>query len=831
MTDLPVQSVLPEIREALRTSQAAVLQAPPGAGKTTLVPLAVLDEPWLGSRKIVMLEPRRLAARAAAHRMAYLLGGRVGETVGYRVRLDTVVGPRTRIEVVTQGILTRLLLNDPALEDYGLVIFDEFHERNVQSDLGLALVLQSREVFRDDLRLLVMSATLDGTRVAQLLGSAPVITSEGRVHPVETHYLTEDPGRNVEQAIVRTILRSLARDSGDVLVFLPGVGEIRRVERRLVERIADPSIRIAPLYGNLPLSAQDLAIAPSPPGTRKVVLATSIAETSLTIEGVRVVVDSGLRRAPRFSPRSGMTHLETLRVSRASADQRRGRAGRLGPGVCYRQWTRHTHDHLAPFDTPEILEADLAPLALDLAAWGAPDPNDLAWLDPPPRAAYESARALLADLGALDTRGNVTPHGKAMAELAVNPRLAHMLLRGNEIGHGALACEIAALLTERDLFRSKSSVPQADLRLRLEVLHRQDGYSHSGLTIERSVASNVRRQADDLRRRLKLARQPVEIDAAGLLLAFAYPDRIARRNPGKEGRFLLRNGRSATLGANDPLTDADFLVAADLGGLGQELTIYRAAPVTRRDIEEHFHDLIEETVETSWFADAGAVRSVRYRKLGALVLSEAPVPDPAPNEIRTALLDGIRLEGLDLLPWSKSSDTLRQRIAFLRSIDPTWPDLSDENLMATLPEWLGPYLDGLRSRQDLQRLDLTSILLGLLSWPQRQELDRLAPTHVTVPSGSSIPIDYANPESPVLAVRLQEMFGATETPRIAGGRVPLTIHLLSPAHRPVQITRDLAGFWKSGYFEVKKDLKGRYPKHYWPDDPLTANPTNRVRPL
>ncbi|HSU15589.1 ATP-dependent helicase HrpB [Longimicrobium sp.] len=827
-TALPIEPVLPALREALRAGTAAVLQAPPGAGKTTLVPLTLLDEPWLGGRKIVMLEPRRLAARAAANRMAQLRGERVGATVGYRVRMETRVGPSTRIEVVTEGVLTRMLQHDPALEGVGIVVFDEFHERSLHADLGLALTLQSRAVLRDDLRVLVMSATLDGGPVARLLGDAPVVTSEGRAYPVETRWLARRPEGRIEAVTARAVRDALETEEGDVLVFLPGAGEIRRVEEMLAADGLPRGVRIHPLFGNLPQEAQDDAIRPSPPGWRKIVLATSIAETSLTIEGVRVVVDSGLMRVPRFSPRTGMTRLETVAVSRASADQRRGRAGRLGPGVCRRLWTEAEDAALQPFRPPEILEADLAPLALELAAWGVADPAELQWLDPPPAAAFAQARELLRELGALDAAGAATPHGRAMAALPLHPRLAHMLLRAKEMRLGATACDLAALLAERDVLRGEGRAADADARLRLAALRREGGTGGHG--VDPAALHRVRAEAKDLRRHLAASPADADDEAAGVLLALAYPDRIAQRRPGAAGRYLLRNGRGAAFPHPQSLSESPYLVAAELDDAGREGRILIAAPVEMAEIERHFADQIATEESVAWDDAAGAVRARRIERLGAIVLREAPLAEPDPGRIAAALADAVRQAGIASLPWTKASAQLRERIAFLHLHDPSFPDVSDGALLETLGDWLGPRLYGLRKMDEVRRIDLAPVLEGMLAWEQRRRLDELAPTHVEVPSGSRIAIDYTDAAAPVLAVRLQEVFGWTETPRIAGGRVPLTLHLLSPARRPVQVTRDLASFWRTGYFEVKKDLKGRYPKHYWPDDPLVAEATARARP-
>jgi ATP-dependent helicase HrpB len=848
--DLPIESALPALRTALRDNTAAVLQAPPGAGKTTRVPLALLDEPWLSGRKIVMLEPRRLAARAAAAFMARTLGQRIGETVGYRVRMDTKVGPRTRVEVVTEGVLARLLHRDPGLEGVGLVVFDEFHERSLHADLGLALTLQTRALLRDDLRLLVMSATLEGGPVAALIGDgpgapAPIVSSEGRSFPVATRYVARAADRPLEPAVASVVRRALADDDGDVLVFLPGAAEIRRLETLLAGVSPSPGVYVTPLFGNLSQEAQDRAIEPSPPGTRKIVLSTSIAETSLTIEGVRIVVDGGLMRVPRFSARSGMTRLETVRVTRASADQRRGRAGRVAPGVCYRLWSEHEEQHLAPHTRPEILDADLAPLALELAEAGIADPAELRWLDPPPPAAMAQARGLLTQLGALDRDGRITAHGRSMARLPLHPRLAHMLLAATTLGHGALACDVAALLADRDIFRVDAGAPgDADLTLRLDALAdagrgaRPITRAH-GATIDRGALHRAHAVARDLRAHLgldsSLAPRASSL-APGVLLAFAYPDRIAQRRTTQDdrgaaaGRFLLRNRVGAAFPSPQALAAEPYVVVADLGGQPPEGRIYLAAALSLEEIEQHFTDQIERELLVAWDEAAGLVRARERDRLGALVLRERAVTTPDPAAVAAALLGAIAQNALRDLPWTDAARQLQQRIAFMHHLDPTWPDVSDAALAATVSDWLGPHVYGLTRRDELRRLDLPGILLGMLGWERRSTLDELAPSHVGVPSGSRIRVDYANPHSPVLAVRLQELFGLTETPRVGRGRVPLTLHLLSPAQRPVQVTTDLAGFWRTGYFEVRKELKGRYPKHYWPDDPLEAVPTRHVRP-
>ena len=810
MDSLPVDEALPRLTEALTAGNAAVLVAPPGAGKTTRVPLALLDAPWLGGRKIVMQEPRRLAARAAARRMAATLGEAVGETVGYRVRFDSRIGPRTRIEVVTDGLFLRMLQDDPSLDGIGCVIFDELHERGLDSDLSFALVREAQTALREDLRVIAMSATLDPGPVAERLGGAALIESAGRMFAVETRHLDREASGRIEDTMAAAIRRALAEESGSALVFLPGVGEIRRVEERL--RGLDPGIDVAPLYGDLSPTEQDRAIAPSPGGRRKVVLATSIAETSLTIEDVRIVIDGGLMRVPRFSPRSGMTRLETVRVSQASADQRRGRAGRLEPGVCYRLWTQEAERGLLPFTPPEILEADLAPLALELAAWGVADAASLPWLTPPPAASVATARALLADLGAVDEAGAITPHGRAMARLGQHPRLAHLVLKGRDMGHGRVAALVVAILGERDFLRLPPGHRDVDLRHRVDI----------------ALSGKAPRPLLEAARRLTQGKD-TDSSTTGTLLALAYPDRIGRRRAGTPGRYLLSGGRGAALPEGDPMGNQEFLVVAETDGSAQDSRIFLAAAITATEIEELYAERLVAEEIVRWSPRDGAVLARRRRRLGALLLEDKPLARPDADKLRAAMLDGIRQLGLGALPWSDELVKWRERGAFLRTHDETWPDLSDAALLGTLDTWLGPFLDGVSRRDHLARIDLATALKTLVPWDRQRDLDRLVPTHIEVPSGSHVPVDYANPAEPILSVRLQEMFGLSDTPRIAGGRVPLTVHLLSPARRPVQVTRDLASFWASGYQSVKAELKGRYPRHYWPDDPLVAEPTARIR--
>jgi len=815
--NLPVQEALPALLEALANHPSAVLQAPPGAGKTTLVPLALLDQPWLAGRKIIMLEPRRLATRASARRMAELLGENVGETVGYRVRQDSKIGPKTRIEVVTEGILTRMIQDDPGLETIGAVLFDEFHERNLPGDLGLALALEIQTGLREDLRILVMSATLDGERVAALLGDAPIVTSQGRAFPVEITWLERPEPRKFEAAMASAILRALDDTrEGDVLAFLPGQAEIRRTERQLHDQGCGAVV--VPLFGDLPSTEQDRALLPIP-GKRKVVLSTAIAETSLTIEGVTIVVDGGQMRVPRFDPNGGMTRLVTIPVAKASAEQRRGRAGRLAPGVCYRLWSEAEHRALPGFAAPEIMDADLAPLALDLARWGS---GDLRWLDAPPAAALSQANTLLTELEALDDSGRITAHGRAMAALPVHPRLAHMMIKGKVLALGGLACAIAALLSERDILRQSRD---ADLRRRVEAV--LGGNDH---IVDRGGLMRVRELTRQLRRQLGASEQNDRIDRTGLLLAFAFPDRVAQRR-GDGLAYRLSNGRGAFFTEPEAISSSPYLAVADLDGERKEARIFLAAPLDEADLEEHFAAHITRADSVLWDKREQAVLARRQTRFGALVLEESRLDNPPAELMAEAQLQAIAELGLTALPWSEQTQSLRQRVAFLRRQQPdVWPDLSDAHLLETLEEWLLPYLSGMSRPAHWQKLDLGSILRDSLSWELRQTLDRQAPTHVTVPSGSRIPIDYENPEQPVLAVRLQEMFGLAETPSLLDGRVPLLLHLLSPARRPLQVTRDLAGFWAGSYKAVKADMKGQYPKHYWPDNPLEAEPTARAKP-
>ena len=836
MISLPIDEVLPALRLALAERHEAVLEAPPGAGKTTRVPLALLNEPWLAGQKILMLEPRRLAARAAAERLASELGEKVGETVGYRIRLDSKVGPNTRIEVVTEGILTRRLQHDPALEGVGLLIFDEFHERSLDADLALALSLNGRELFRDEqpLKILLMSATLEGERLSSVLDDAPILRSEGRMYPVAMRWGRPFvPGEFIEPRVVQTVLDAISDESGSLLVFLPGQAEIRRVNQQLADALGSRSdILLCPLHGELDLAAQRAAIEPAPVGLRKVVLATNIAETSLTIDGVRVVIDAGLARVPRFDPGSGMTRLDTQRISRASATQRAGRAGRLEPGVCYRLWSEDQHAQLAAYGSAEILQADLAGVALQLARWGV-TPEQLTWLDAPPGASYAQARQLLERLGAL--RGQtLTPHGEAMAELPAHPRIAHLLIRGHDLGLADMACDVAALLGERDILRGAG----ADVHSRLAMLSGESRAARGGQGGVQRAKQLARQYRGYLRGK---ATQPVSDPDhprwLGCLLALAYPDRIAQQRKPGGAEYRLANGRAALFSEVDGLMKQPWLVIADLGSRqGQrEERIYLAAEFDPALLNGVLSEQVSVVDQLDWDEREGVLRAERQRKVGELVLSREPLTGLDEAARTQALINLVRRKGLELLPWTPELRQWQARVALLRQLDlqaqgqSEWPDVSDAALLAGLEEWLAPYLGRVSRLSHFANLDLSSIVHNVLKWPLPQRLDELAPHHIKVPSGSSVRLDYSE-HPPILAVRLQELFGLADTPRIAGGRQVVKLHLLSPARRPVQVTQDLANFWRSTYAEVKKDLKGRYPKHYWPDDPLVAEATARIKP-
>ena len=851
---LPIDAALPDLTGALRTHNAAVLVAPPGAGKTTRVPLVLAREPWANGKKILVLEPRRLAARAAAARMAATLGEAVGATVGYRVRFGSKISRATRIEVVTEGVFTRLVLDDPSLAGVAAVLFDEFHERSLDADLGLALARDAQQGLREDLKLLVMSATLDGARVGKLLGGAPVIESLGRAFPVETRYLGRDVRVPVERQAGDAVVRALRAETGSLLVFLPGAAEIRRTETVLRERVADPTVDIVALYGALDADIQDRAIAPAPPGRRKVVLATSIAETSLTLEGVRVVIDCGLARVPRYEPDVGLTRLETVRVSRASADQRRGRAGRTEPGVCYRLWDEPQTGALEPANQPEILAADLSGFALDLAQWGVADPASLAFLDPPPAPALTEAKALLRELAAIDREGRITEAGRRLRELPLPPRLARMVMDAAAVGAAELAAEVAVVLTERGLGGN-----DVDLGHRVDELRRErsrravDARGMAKRWVDVAVGASSPRarpapspQGGGERREPSRAATP----SVGSLLALGYPDRVAK-NRGMDGAFLLANGRGANVDPASALAREPFLAVAEITGTAAQGRIVLAAPLSLGEIEAQFSDRIESRDEIAFDDTSASLRARRLRRLGAITLAEAALKVVPNDDTARMLAEGIGRLGIFRLPWTSALRQWRDRVMFLRGTDPgsrrdrearapktaetgadgdEWPDLTDAALAATAGEWLAPALAGKGALASLGSGEFAQALHALLPWSLRRRLESDAPTHFIAPSGSSLPIDYAAEEGPKLAIRVQELFGLDRHPSIAAGRVPLVVELLSPAHRPVQVTRDLPGFWRGSYAAVKAEMKGRYPRHPWPDDPLAAAPTRRAKP-
>jgi ATP-dependent RNA helicase HrpB len=840
-TPLPIDVVLDDLSRTLDKHNAAVLVAPPGAGKTTRVPLALLDAPWTRDKKIIVLEPRRIAARASADRMAKSLGERAGETVGYRVRFGSKVSRATRIEVVTEGIFTRQILDDPELTGVAAILFDEFHERSLDADLGLALARDAQEGLREDLRILVMSATLDGARVAKLLGDAPVVESEGRAFPVETRYLGRKADAPLERQMAEAIASALRADDGSVLAFLPGAAEIRRTQNLLGERVSDASTEIVPLFGALDTAVQDRAIAPAPKGTRKVVLATSIAETSLTIEGVRIVVDSGLARVPRYEPDIGLTRLETVRASRAAVDQRRGRAGRTEPGVCYRLWDEPQTASLAPYTQPEILSADLSSLVLDLAQWGVSDPAALSLLDQPPQPAWKEAKSLLAELNALDADGRITAEGKSLRALALPPRLARMIVDSHRAGSGETAAEIAAVLTERGL-----GGDSVDLDHRLDQYRRdRSPRAASARDLARRWASQVaeaERRANSVASPSPLAGEgrgggPTGATASvgdsdlstGIMLAFAFPDRVAR-NRGNGG-FLLANGRGAAVEQTSSLARAPYIAVAEMTGTAASGRILLAAPISEGDIEKNFAEHVETSDEIFFDRGAMALRARRKRSLHAITLSEAPLTLTPSEATARILADGLIAAGLDRLPWSKAARQWRDRVMFLRKAEGgSWPDLSDEALIARRDDWLVPALYDKTALKDVTAGDLSDALMELLPWDLRARLEREAPTHFEAPTGTMLAIDYEAEQGPTIAVRLQELFGLNTHPSIAGGKVPLVLELLSPAQRPVQVTRDLPGFWRGSYNAVRSDLRGRYPRHPWPDDPANALPTRRAKP-
>ncbi|PQZ81768.1 MULTISPECIES: ATP-dependent helicase HrpB [unclassified Brevundimonas] len=807
---LPIHAVLEPLKAALSATNAVVLAAPPGAGKTTVVPLALLDQSWLGDQKVLVLEPRRLAARAAADRMATSLGQKAGGAVGYRTRLQSRIGPDTRIEVITEGVFTRMILDDPALEGVGAVLFDEFHERSLDADLGLALARESQSVLRDDLRLLVMSATLDIAGVSRLLDGAPVIEAEGRMFPVETLYLGRNIAERFEDAVARAVMQALGEQTGSMLVFLPGQGEIHRTVQRLNERLRDPSVDVVALYGALDKGEQDRAIEPAPPGRRKVVLATSVAETSLTIEGVRVVIDGGLSRVPRFEPSSGLTRLATVKVSRSSAEQRRGRAGRVEPGVCYRLWDEEQTRGLVPHQRPEIQEADLTAFALDLARWGAKSVEGLALLDPPPAGALAEARKVLTRLGALDARGDLTAHGRRLTRIPLPPRLAHMVAVASDQDDALTGAKITAVLSEPGLGGNA-----VDLHDRLK-----------GLERDRSPRARDAMKLAERWARAAGGGSGGEADA-GLLLAEAFPERIARAR-GKPGEVLLASGRGAFLDPTEHMAREPWLAVAELGGGDARDRIRLAAALDATTLEADLAHRIE--VEDRLAREPSGKPVIRrIRRIGALVLDEKVVGAPDRATMTAALKSEVEAGGLKALNWGEQVSALRGRLAFLHGLDAMWPDVSDEGLLALREDWLWPLLDGARSLGDIGDGKLAEALRGLIPWDLQRKLDDLAPPRLTTPLGSAS-IDYAAEGGPRVDIRVQELFGVKTHPMVGGGRVPLTLSLLSPARRPVQVTKDLPGFWTGSWAAVRSEMRGRYPRHPWPEDPANATATSRAKP-
>ena len=936
ITSFPIDEILPKINKILTHHNGLVIQAPPGAGKTTQVPLALLDASWLGKKNIMMLEPRRVAVRSAARYMASGLGENVGERVGYQIRMERKISLDTRIEVVTEGILTARLQSDPSLAGIGVVIFDEFHERNLNSDLGLALCLEIQEALREDLKILVMSATLDPEPVAAMMGNAPILISQGRSWPVKTHYLdpaefsTRSGGRfsghseyqetrGLERACVSAITQALKQEQGDILVFVPGMREIRNMEKRIKASLSDiltPAIDLVPLHGSLSPREQDRAVLKHPRGHRKIVLATAIAETSITMEGVGIVIDMGLMRMSRFYPGRGMDRLETVVAPISSVDQRRGRAGRTGAGTCFRLWSRSSHAQRLPFPAPEITQTDLADMVLQLALWGVKNSSELKWLDLPPESTFFQARDLLIRLGALDQTGSITAHGKTLAHLGIHPRLGHMISRGKAMGQALMACQMAALLQDRDILNFTHGPRDADITLRLEILYAHAGkgnagknnkknktnhimdtragvdipylqtdgrdnnrvtdpqfQKNNGMSINTKAVDQVIRTAQHLARKIKIpgnkmSNALVDLSKVGSLLSFAFPERIAMARPGQRGFFLMASGTGARVHPDDPLAGAPFIVAAQLDGQGNNAMVFLGAPHDVRGVERDFSEEIVLKEVIAWDGSTKSVKACQQRQYGALLLSTSVLKKVDTHKIAMAMLKGIRTEGLSLLPWTKSLRTWQARVCFLLATGnyPDFPPLDDASLLNSLESWLLPFLTGISTASALKRVDLTSALKSQFTWDQRRQIQQDAPTHITVPSGSHIPLVYGDtciapakitvppppsdqnrhsssenratpsPEKkvtsngPVLPVRLQEMFGCIDTPTIARGSVPVTLHLLSPAGRPVQITRDLKSFWENTYIDVKKDLKGRYPRHYWPDNPLEAQPTRRAKP-
>lgn len=830
LPELPITAALPAIKKAL-TDGSAVITAPPGSGKTTIIPLALLGEPWLENRKILILQPRRVAARATCHRMAELVKEEVGMSVGYHIRQDRKVSAHTRVEVVTEGILTRRLQSDPDLNDTGLIIFDEFHERSIHADLALSLILDLLEV-NDHLRVLIMSATLDAKPVAQLLGGVPIIKAKGVIHPVTIEYLEKLKDAPLARLTVEGVKKVLARTDGDILVFLPGISTIRSTTR-LLEGELDPKILIQPLYGSLSHKQQNRILFPDNSSKRRIVLSTPVAETSLTIEGISAVVDSGWCKRPVYNPANGLTTLRTMRISKSSADQRAGRAGRLGPGYCLRLWDKTIHHSLPDFHPPEIINADLTSLVLEIFLWGVRNPGELKWLDPPRESNYRKAVSLLQLLGALDGAGKLQPAGKEIGALPLHPRLGLLLVKSVESGLLATGAILCALLSERDPMQGNGD-QSAEISLRLELLEAFNNLRKGGtekFVAQAHTCKQIKKSADNFKRYLSKAKDRGHRNiSVSTLLAHAYPDRIGQRVSSEHGTYLLANGRRVHLCPEDPLVHAEYLVVAALDGGKEEGTIHLAEPISLDELKQESPQLFTHTQKVEWNKGEGRITASEQHKLGAIIIDEKPLRDADQAFITSALLKAIRESDLGLLSWTKKTIQLQGRIALLRDMEPSssWPDLSSETLKSDL-SWLEPYLDNSRNSQQLGKLNIYEILLSTLDYKLRNRLQANAPESYRVPSGSRIPLDYTNPVQPVLSVRLQEILGLQHHPNLCDDRVPLLVHLLSPAGRPIQITSDLPGFWKTSYHEVKKDLKGRYPKHYWPDNPMEAVATKTTK--
>ena len=871
MPTLPINDVLPDIKDKLTTHNCLVLQAPPGAGKTTAVPIALLDQEWLGNRQIIMLEPRRLAARNAAARMAFLLNEKVGETVGYQIRQDNCFSDKTKILVVTEGILTRKLQADPELKKTALVIFDEFHERSLHADLSLALCLQSQQILREDLKILVMSATLNTDAVATLLDNAPIIQSEGRSFPVENKYLDKvisqhntNPQQQLMINLTNTVKIFIHEHEGNCLVFLPGVKEINQLSRQIKLILENESIKnesinnilIAPLHGSLNKQQQDLAIAsPSNNAMRKIVLATNIAETSITIEGISCVIDSGLERMLDYSPASGMNRLNTRSISQDSAVQRSGRAGRLSAGVCYRMWTEEQQPRLLKHASAEILNSDLSSLVLELANWGVTQVDEMQWMDLPPISAIEQAKTLLQQLSAIDDRGKINAHGRDMLKLGTHPRLAHMMLAALKLDQVYHACLIASLLTEKDIFLANAD-KSADIHDRLNVLVHARSNHRGQHGIDSQQCKRIIQTADDFFKRVKhcsqstlttatLNKETPDANFSGVLLAYAYPDRIAKRRNGNEARYLLSNGKGAVIPPYFQHHQHEYLVVANLDAKQGEARIYLAADISAEQLQEYFINNIQHEERVEWNESAQRVEAKQTSRIGKIILQESILNDVKNTQTKDAiqqrLMQAVRESKLECLNWNTQALNLKQRVQFINHhlknnpalkkqfTDQPLPDFSEQTLSDTLDEWLQPHLSNENSLKQCFKLDLHSLLLNQLSWEQQQLIKQLAPERISVPSGSSINIDYSDPVQPILAVRLQEVFGLYDTPTLLNGQCKMMMHLLSPARKPMQVTQDLNSFWQTTYHDVKKELRGKYKRHYWPDDPFTAQATSKTK--